>query len=167
MSSRMTSTVEKFLSLATEIATRYEVAVIGYCLMGNHVHLLVIAGPGGLSRFMQVLLGRYSRWANRRHGSDGGIFETRFHATPVVGDGHLWKAASYIDLNPVKDAFVERAGGVAVEQLPSPRRTRPRGAAPIAQTLLRVLRPRGLPPFRRRRTTRAGVGHRREVRTGV
>ena len=99
---------EKFLALATEIAIRYEVAVIGYCLMGNHVHLLVIAGPGGLSRFMQVLLGRYSRWANRRHRSDGGIFETRFHTTPVVGDSHLWTAASYIDLNPVNDAFVEQ-----------------------------------------------------------
>ena len=76
--------------------------------MGNHVHLLVIAGPGGLSRFMQVRLGRYSRWANQRHGSDGGIFETRSHATPVVGDGHLWKATSYVDLNPVKDKFVDR-----------------------------------------------------------
>jgi len=99
---------EKFTALSSELAPRYGVLIIGYCLMGNHLHLLVISGPDGLSRFMQVLLGRYSRWANRRHGGDGGIFETRFHTTPVDHDAHLWTVAAYIDLNPVKDGFVER-----------------------------------------------------------
>ena len=99
---------ESFLGIATEVAAAYEVVVIGYCLMGNHLHLLVVSGGPGLSRFMQVGLGRHSRWINRRHGSAGSVFEPRFHVTPVLGDPHLWKVASYIDLNPVKDGFVER-----------------------------------------------------------
>jgi REP element-mobilizing transposase RayT len=99
---------EKFEALAAEIAPRYDVSIIGYCLMGNHLHLLVLGGTDGLSRFMQVLLGRYSRWANLRHDGDGGIFETRFHSTPVVDDAHLLTVAAYIDLNPVKDGFVRR-----------------------------------------------------------
>jgi REP element-mobilizing transposase RayT len=99
---------EKFEMLTAELAPRYGVPIVGYCLMGNHLHLLVISGSNGLSRFMQVLLGRYSRWANRRHGGAGGIFETRFHTTPVLDDAHFSTVAAYIDLNPVKDGFVAR-----------------------------------------------------------
>jgi REP element-mobilizing transposase RayT len=98
----------KLLGLLAEAAPRYDVIVIGYCLMGNHFHLLVICGDQGLSRFAQFLLGRYSRWFNRRHALDGGVFETRFHATRVAGDSYLWTVAAYIDLNPVKDGFVDR-----------------------------------------------------------
>ena len=99
---------QKFLALAGPIAATYDVTIIGYCLMGNHVHLLVISGSGGLSRFVQVLLTRFARWANRRHGSEGHVFENHFHATHVVGDSHLWSAASYVDLNPVEAGLVER-----------------------------------------------------------
>jgi REP-associated tyrosine transposase len=99
---------EKFLSLAPEVARRDEVTIVGYCLMGNHLHLLVVAGPDGLSRFMQVLLGRFSRWANRRHGTEGHRFQGRFFTTPVTSDAQLWTTARYVDLNPVEAGFVDR-----------------------------------------------------------
>jgi putative transposase len=99
---------EKFLTLTGPIASTYEVTIIGYCLMGTHVHLLVVSGPGGLSRFVQVLLTRFARWFNRRHGSEGHVFENHFHATDVLTDSHLSSAARYVDLNPVEAGLVER-----------------------------------------------------------
>jgi REP element-mobilizing transposase RayT len=97
---------QRFLALVAPLAARYEVRVIGYCLMGNHLHLLAVSGAPGLSRFMQTALSRYSRWFNRRHGGDGHVFENRFHAELVEDDSHLWTAARYIDLNPVEAGFV-------------------------------------------------------------
>jgi REP element-mobilizing transposase RayT len=91
---------QKFLDLAGPIAKKYGVTIIGYCLMGNHLHFLVISGPLGLSGFLQALLGRYARWFNKRHDSEGHLFENHCHCSRVETDAYLWNVASYIDLNP-------------------------------------------------------------------
>jgi REP element-mobilizing transposase RayT len=99
---------QRFLAIAAPLAAKHEVLVVGYCLMGNHLHLIVVAGPGGLSRFMQTLLSRYSRWFNRRHSGEGHVFENHFHAVTVEDDSHLRAALRYVDLNPVEVDLVDR-----------------------------------------------------------
>jgi REP element-mobilizing transposase RayT len=83
---------QRFLAIAAPLAAKHEVLVVGYCLMGNHLHLIVVAGPGGLSRFMQTLLSRY------RVGSTGGIagrhVENHFHAVTIEDDSHLRAACA-------------------------------------------------------------------------
>jgi putative transposase len=82
---------------------RHQIEVLGYCLMRNHVHLLVIVvGPGeALSAAMQMLLGSYARWWNKNQGRSGHLFEARFYDEPARTDSHVVAAARYIDLNPV------------------------------------------------------------------
>jgi putative transposase len=92
-----------FLDRIATVMPRHEIEVLGYCLMRNHVHLLVVvAGPGeALSAAMQILLGSYARWWNQHQDRSGHLFEARFCDEPVKTDRHLLAAARYIDLNPV------------------------------------------------------------------
>jgi putative transposase len=97
-----------FIVRSTLVLAKYEVTVLGYCLMTNHAHLLVRSGKPGLSCAMQALFGGYSRWWNRRHGRRGHLHHNRCHVADVKTDAHLRVAAAYIDLNPVRARLVER-----------------------------------------------------------
>ena len=92
----------RFLLRLGLVARRYGWVVFGYCLMTNHVHLLVQVPDGGLSEGMRDLLGGYARWWNLEHGHYGHLFRNRFDHTPVRSDRHLIATARYIDLNPVR-----------------------------------------------------------------
>jgi putative transposase len=85
-----------------------EVAVLGYCLMTNHFHLLVRCGGEPPSPALKGLFGGYARWWNRRHGHAGHCFHNRCHAQEIANDAHLWETARYIDLNPVRAGIVAR-----------------------------------------------------------
>jgi putative transposase len=58
----------QFLQLLAETCCRYDWQTLGYCLMGNHYHLLVRTLEPTLSRGMQWLNGCYARWLSDRHG---------------------------------------------------------------------------------------------------
>jgi putative transposase len=73
-----------------------------YCLMPNHVHLLLETPPNGLARGMQRLNGRYARRFNERHDRSGHVFEGPYHAEPVTRDEHLLETSRYVVLNPVR-----------------------------------------------------------------
>jgi putative transposase len=84
------------------VVCRYEWVAFAYCLMTNHVHLLLQVPDGGLSEGMRDLLGGYARWWNLEHDHYGHLFRNRFDAAPVRTDRHLISTAQYIDLNPVR-----------------------------------------------------------------
>jgi REP element-mobilizing transposase RayT len=89
-------------------AETYGATFLGYCLMDNHLHCLVISGADGLSEFFQVVLGGYSRGWNRRHDHEGHRFRNRVFAVEVKTEAHAWNAARYIDMNPVVADAVTR-----------------------------------------------------------
>ncbi|HET7566698.1 MAG TPA: transposase [Gaiellaceae bacterium] len=93
-----------FLELLAAVCEKRGWRVLAWCLMGNHVHLLVEVPAGTLSRGMQWLGGRYAQLYNVRHGLDGHLFQGRFHSERVADLEHAVEAGRYIDLNP------ERAG---------------------------------------------------------
>jgi putative transposase len=88
--------------------SRFAWIVYGYCLMDNHVHLLVEVPECGLSEGMQELLGGYSQARNKRYGHFGHLFVNRFNGKPVRDDSHLLSTTRYIDLNPVAAGMKER-----------------------------------------------------------
>ncbi len=93
----------RLLTLAHE---RFGVEVHAYCLMTNHVHLLVHCPQGRLSEAMQLVGSVYTRATNERVGRDGPLFRGRFHSLPVTSDDHLLSAVRYIHRNPLDIAGV-------------------------------------------------------------
>ncbi len=83
------------------------VALHGYVLMTNHVHLLVGADEvGAVSRMMQALGRRYVRAFNARYERTGTLWEGRYKSCLVDGDRYLLACLRYIELNPVRAAMV-------------------------------------------------------------
>ena len=90
-----------FLGFLSVGAARGGLEVHGYCLLGNHYHLLVRSREGRLSDGMKWLAGRYTQHVNYGRGRDGPIFRGRFTSIGIDSDAHLVRVSRYIHLNPV------------------------------------------------------------------
>ncbi len=101
---------EKFLALLSSARRDFGWEIHGYCLMGNHYHLLIETPQGDLSRGMKALNGRYAQWFNGRHRRRGYLLEGRFRSVLVQKEGLLLELQRYVVLNPVRAGLVERAG---------------------------------------------------------
>lgn len=97
----------RFYLLMQEGTERYRHRLHAFCLMTNHVHLLVQVADVPLSRIMQNLSFRYTRWANWRQGKSGHLFQGRYKAVLVDADKYLLELVRYIHLNPVRAAMVK------------------------------------------------------------
>lgn len=81
--------------------------VLGYCLMSNHVHLLLREGGSaddatGLTRLMHRQGTVYAQWYNKKYGRVGHVFQGRFSSAAVEDDSYLLAVLRYIHQNPVK-----------------------------------------------------------------
>lgn len=75
---------------------------LAYCLMDNHVHLMIETPEPNMARGMQQLHGSYALRLNKRHDLVGHAFQGRYGSVLIVSDEHLWVTARYIALNPVE-----------------------------------------------------------------
>jgi REP element-mobilizing transposase RayT len=80
--------------------------VLLWCLMTNHVHLLLVTKKPNLSAGMQQLHGRYAQLFNDRHSRVGHLFGGRFWSSPVESDEHFETLCGYIVNNPVGAGLV-------------------------------------------------------------
>ena len=101
-----------YLRTLFEWKSRLGVKVYGYCLMTNHVHLLLEPSEDtdAIGLLMKRLAGRQARLANRLEERSGSLWEGRYRSSLVQTDAYLLACSRYIDLNPV------RAGIVAVPE---------------------------------------------------
>jgi putative transposase len=76
--------------------------LLAFCLMNNHVHLLVETPDANLGVGMQRLHSDYAQQFNQRHGRSGHLFQGRYGAVRAETDEQLWAAAAYIAMNPVE-----------------------------------------------------------------
>jgi putative transposase len=102
------SDFERYVALLAETVERFEVILLSFCLMPNHVHLLVELREPNLSKAMQSLHGRYVRWFNDRHDRVGRLFEDRFKSKLVEDDLYFVVVARYIETNPVDASLGKR-----------------------------------------------------------
>lgn len=98
-----------FLALLAEAVARHGWRCHGYCLMGNHYHLLLETPEATLSRGMQWLSAVSTQRFNRARGVSGHLYQGRFHSTLLERDSHLLEAVRYLALNPVRAGLVARA----------------------------------------------------------
>jgi putative transposase len=100
---------EIYLDLLAEQTLKAEVAVWAYCLMPNHVHLILKPTESdGLGRAVGETHRRYTNFINARGRWTGHLFQSRF-ASVVLDDLHLIRAVRYVSMNPVRARLVARA----------------------------------------------------------
>lgn len=97
-----------YRDLLGERCGKLGVAVWGWCLMPNHVHLILVPrGADGLARAVGETHRRYTSFVNARARQTGHLFQARF-ASVVLDENHLLAALRYVTLNPVRAGLVAR-----------------------------------------------------------
>ena len=97
----------RFLFLLQEGIKKYKHRIHAYCLMTNHVHLAVQVGEVPLSRIMQNVSFRYTRYINRRKKQVGHLFQGRYKALLIDMDSYLLELVRYISNNPARAGMVK------------------------------------------------------------
>ena len=96
-----------FKSLIHDYACRFHFEIFHYCLMPNHIHLLLRIGSAkDLPKFMQGLIQSYSFYARRNYKRVGYIFQGRYKNMHIDNDAYLLDCGRYIERNPVRAALV-------------------------------------------------------------
>jgi len=98
-----------YLERLAKYHKQYGYTVYAFCLMSNHVHLLVQSSATPLAKFMQGLQQSYTQYFNRRHKKRGHLFEGRYKAILCQEEPYLLELIRYLHLNPVRAGMVERA----------------------------------------------------------
>jgi REP element-mobilizing transposase RayT len=98
---------QSYLSLLAGTARHQGWHCLAYCLMDNHVHLMVETPEPNLARGMQQLHGSHAMRLNKRYGLAGHAFQGRYGSVRILSDEHLWVTARYIALNPVEAGLCE------------------------------------------------------------
>jgi putative transposase len=101
---------ETYLHRLAVYRVRYAVTLHAYCLMPNHVHLVLRTADGSLARFMQSLQQSYTQRFNHRHGQVGHVFQGRYKAFVCATEEYLLTLVRYVHLNPVRAGLVTRPG---------------------------------------------------------
>ena len=98
----------RYLDDVRELKTIHGIQVYAYCLMTNHVHLLLAPGEAitGLGQMMKALAARATRYRNKLEGRSGTLWESRYRSSPVQTDLYLLACIRYIELNPVRASMV-------------------------------------------------------------
>ena len=98
-----------YLGLLQKYTKLHQLRLLGYCLMSNHVHLVVIPRKAdALARALKQTHGRYASYWNATHRSSGHVWQGRFYSCPL-DCSHLWIALRYTELNPVRAGLVAKA----------------------------------------------------------
>lgn len=99
-----------YIATLQQCRDTYALKIYAYCLMSNHVHLIVDPGADAqhLSLLMKTLAGRHTRRMNRLLKKSGSFWEGRFHCSPIESSRYLLTCGRYVDQNPVRARVVSK-----------------------------------------------------------
>ena len=100
---------QTYLEKLTEYRRQYDVMIYAYCLMPNHVHLLIECAKTPPGTFMQGLQQSYTQYYNRKYKKVGHLFQGRYQAILCQKDAYLLALIRYIHLNPVRSKLAKTA----------------------------------------------------------
>lgn len=97
-----------YLDTLIEWKQALRIKVYAYCLMTNHVHLILEPGEAvfGVGKLMRRLAGRQTRFVNVLEGRTGTLWEGRYKASPIQTDRYLLACSRYVELNSVRARIV-------------------------------------------------------------
>jgi len=99
-----------FLKALGDLKQRKPFELYGYCLMSNHIHLVIRPLTCTISRVVQSLLVSHTQRYHRFHGSGGHVWQGRFKSPLVQDDEHLLTLLRYVEANPPRAKLVQQAG---------------------------------------------------------
>ncbi len=100
----------EFIRILAEIKRQDSLAVLAWCLMPSHYHLVVRTGSVPLWRSMRLVQGRFAKSFNRRRAVCGSVWQGRYKAKLIVGERYLQQAIVYVHLNPVAAKLARSPG---------------------------------------------------------
>jgi len=98
---------EKYLQTIADCKPICGFELYAYCLMGNHVHLLLKEGTESLEQIFKRIGSRYVYWYNWKYDRCGHLFQDRFKSEAIENDGYFLTVLRYIHQNPVKAGISE------------------------------------------------------------
>lgn len=105
---RYTQDYKYFLKVTKRYVKKFQIDLIHYCLMPNHIHLLLQAQKAdGLPKFMQAVLQVYASYFRKRYNSAGFVFQNRYKSHLINKDSYLLECGRYIERNPLRAKITE------------------------------------------------------------
>ncbi|MEH7444251.1 transposase [Bacillus sp. JJ1122] len=98
----------KFLEILKKYKDKLGLKVYAWCLMNNHVHLLIKEGEEALGTTMKRIGVSYVSYYNDKYQTAGHLFQNRYHSETVENDDYFRTVVRYIHQNPVKAGMVMR-----------------------------------------------------------
>lgn len=98
----------KFIQTLQKYREICKYKLYAYCLMGNHLHLLLMEGTEPLENIMRRICSSYVIWYNKKYDRVGYLFQGRFKSEPVEDDAYFLTVLRYIFQNPVKAGIVTK-----------------------------------------------------------
>lgn len=94
-----------YLSKIQKYQNLYKFKIYGYCLMDNHVHLIIDANGADISKVMHSINFSYALYFNKKHKRHGHLFQDRFKSKMILDERYLLTLSAYIHNNPrdIKD----------------------------------------------------------------
>jgi len=93
----------KYIDILKHYKKKYNFRLYGYCLMPNHVHLILEVENGpDLGKIMQGLNQTYTIWFNKKYKKVGHLWQGRYKSMIIQKDKYLLTCIEYVELNPVR-----------------------------------------------------------------
>ena len=100
---------EKFLQTLNHYRAISEYKIFAYCLMSNHIHVLLKVEKENLDLILKRIAGSYVYWYNWKYKRNGHLFQDRFKSEPVDDDSYFFTVLRYIHQNPIKGGICKNA----------------------------------------------------------
>ena len=92
-----------------EYSNRYNLSILSYCLMDNHVHFIAIPNnENSLSKTYSTAHNRYSYFYNKKMNASGHLWQGRFYSR-LLDEIHLISVIRYVERNPVRAGLGKKA----------------------------------------------------------
>lgn len=99
-----------YLGLIKETLQYYiddEYEILSYCLMTNHVHMMIKVKEKPLGPFIGRINSKYAKYYNKKYDYIGHLFQDRYFSEVIKSDYQILQTSKYIHLNPVRAKMVE------------------------------------------------------------
>ncbi len=97
----------KFINILHKKQSEIELSFYAYCLMDNHVHLVLKDNKNEISLIMKGIATSYAMYFNNKYKRVGHVFQDRFKSEVIENEGYLMAVIRYVHHNPIKAKIVE------------------------------------------------------------